>query len=260
MLVGAWIGAGLLALRAALYYIPGGGVGMDSHAYWLAGRSAHPYRAAPEQLDAFLYSPVFAQLVHPLALLPWPVFAAAWIALEAGCFAWLTKDLAWPWRIPVLLVAVPELLVGNIYGYLGLALALGLRAPSLWSAPLLTKITTGLPGMLWFVVRAQWADVLRLLAVTGLLVTASWALSPHLWSEWLGFFATHGHGTSPWFLLRLGVALGLTVVAARRTWTVALPFAVLLAVPTWSGENKDLAVLLAAVPLYLQQSGRRTSS
>ena len=41
-------------------------LGVDAHAYWVAGRSSHPYDQAPGFQDAFLYTPVFAQLMRPV--------------------------------------------------------------------------------------------------------------------------------------------------------------------------------------------------
>lgn len=66
--------------------------GYDSHAYWLAWR--HPlYGAAPTTPDAYLYSPAFAQLIWPLAQLPWPVFATIYSLLLLAILAWLLKPL-----------------------------------------------------------------------------------------------------------------------------------------------------------------------
>ena len=257
LLVGAWVGALLIAAEAATYYIAFGGVGMDAHAYWLAGRTAHPYHAAPGQMDAFLYSPIFAQLMRPLAALPWHAFMTVWMTAELACFLWLTKGLNWSWRIPAMLVAVPELLIGNIYGFLGVAVVVGLRRPETWAFALFTKVTTALPGVLWFVVRREWRSIARLVVGSGLVAAVSIAISPGMWGEWLSFLVRHGADQGYGPLLRLGVAIAVSIVSARRGWTFLLPFAVLLAVPTWSGENKDFALLLAAIPLALDyQNGR----
>jgi Glycosyltransferase family 87 len=258
VLVGAWVGALLIATEAAVYYTSAGGVGMDAHAYWLAGGSAHPYQAAPEQMDAFLYSPAFAQIMRPLAALPWHAFMALWMTTELACFLWLTKGLRWTWRIPALLLAVPELLIGNIYGFLGVAIVVGVtRRPETWAFALFTKVTTALPGVLWFAARREWRSLGRLLVGSGLVAAVSFAISPGLWSEWLEFLVRHGSDQGYGPLLRLGLALAVALVAARRGWAFLLPLAVLLAVPTWSGENKDFALLLAAIPLALRDTTPR---
>ena len=245
VLLGAWVGALMIAVPAAVYYVKGGGVGMDAHAYWLAGRTAHPYHAAPEQPDAYLYSPLFAQVLRPASLLPWHVFDGLWILGESACFWWLTRGLSWWWRVPPLLLAVPEILVGNVYGPLAVAIALGLRCPALWAFALLTKVTTVLPGLVWFAVRREWDKLLQLVGASMLLVAVSFAFSPAMWVEWVRFLvANSGEGQDT--LPRVALAALAAAVAARKNWPRVLPFAVLCAVPTWSGENKDLAVLLAA--------------
>ena len=75
-----------------------------------------------------------------------------------------------------------------------------------------------------------------------------------MWREWLDFLVGHGSDQGYGSLLRLTAAIALTLLAARFRWTLLLPAAVLLAVPTWSGENKDFALLLAAIPLALRDT------
>ena len=41
------------AVVAVVVIVPG--FGYDAHAYWVAGRTRHPYAAAPGTLDAYLY-------------------------------------------------------------------------------------------------------------------------------------------------------------------------------------------------------------
>ena len=185
--------------------------------------TAHPYQAAPEHLDAFLYSPVFAQLMRPLSWLPWPVFDAGWIVLESGCFWWLTRGLRWWWRVPVLLVAVPEVLLGNVYGLLAVTVALGLRHPGLWAFGLLTKVTTGLPGLVCFAARQEWHRLAELVVVATLLVGVSFVVSPDLWVEWVRFLhRSSGPDHGP--LVRVAVATTVVAVAARRGWAAVLPW------------------------------------
>ena len=73
---------------------------------------------------------MFAQLIRPLALLPRPAFLSLWMVAETAVFVWLTAPLPLRWRVPVLLACVPEMLMGNVYGYLALALVLGMRHPA----------------------------------------------------------------------------------------------------------------------------------
>ncbi len=46
-------------------------------------------------MDAYLYSPAFAQVISVTTWLPWPVFAALWAGLEAAAFLWLLRPLGW---------------------------------------------------------------------------------------------------------------------------------------------------------------------
>ena len=138
-LIYVWVGASALAVHCAVYYLGGSGVGGDAHAYWLAGHAAHPYGAAPGTMDAYLYSPLFLQVIRPLAWLPWPAFIALWMATEAAAFWWLLKPLGLQWGLPCFLLCVPELLLDNINGLLGLVMVLGFRYAGLWAVPLLTK-------------------------------------------------------------------------------------------------------------------------
>ena len=55
------------------------GLGWDAHAYYVAW-SGGLYEALPGSADAYNYSPLFAQIVWPLTLLPWPVFCGVFMA------------------------------------------------------------------------------------------------------------------------------------------------------------------------------------
>ena len=136
--VGAWAFALAMIGVSAYQYATRGGFGMDAHAYWLAGRTPHPYGPRPGANDAYLYSPVFAQLVKPVAALPWPVFRLMWVAVEGAAYTWLLWPLPIRWRLLAGLWCVPALFIGNIYGVLGVSLVLGMRRhPSAWAYPLL---------------------------------------------------------------------------------------------------------------------------
>ena len=260
---GLLLATGLLVCAAALsggwYYVTNGGVGYDAHAYWLAGRSAHPYQSSPGQRDAFLYSPVFALLMRPLALLPWHWFVAFWIVAESGAFLWLVAPLRWVWRIPVLVVCVPEVVMGNIYGFLGVAAVVGLRRPEAWAFPLLTKVTPGGVGLLWFAARGEWHKAGRVALATLVVSAVSYVASPDLWREWVAFLVQHGGDNGARVPVFLAISAVLTVVAARtdRAWLLCV--AMLLAVPTFTGKNKDFA-LLAAAPRLRRAAPQRRSS
>lgn len=239
----ACVGA-ILATAHAVWIVTHGLVGVDSHAYWLAAQSEHPYGVLPGRTDGYFYSPVFAQLLGPVAALPWPVFAGLWLAIEAACFWWVTGGLAWQWRSPLLGLALPEVVYGNINGLVIVVLVCGFRRPALWALPLLTKVATAIPGLLWFAVRGEWGKVARVAVVSGAVAGASFAVDPELWAEWFDFLRANGGGTATW--VRLAVAVPLVVWAARTGRGGWLPLAVLVLTPTWWGGIKDFAILVAA--------------
>ncbi|RLV50621.1 DUF2029 domain-containing protein [Nocardioides mangrovicus] len=250
----AWTVAGYLAFLNLQAYVPHG-LGYDTHAYWLAGRSAHPYaHAVPGDRDAFLYSPAFALAMRPLAVVPFGVFYGAWLALEAAALCWLTWPLPVRWRVPVLLMCVPELIFGNVYGFLGVAAALGVRRAGFWAFPALTKVSSGAAGFVWFLVRRDRAALLWASAWTAGLAVLSAVLAPGLWHSYVDFLL-HGQDDEPWWLRLLRFALGLAVAVwgarTRRAWTV--PVAMLLLAPHLGLKLKDVA-MLAAIPRVVRNA------
>ena len=132
------------------------GFGYDSHAYWVAARDLdHLYERPPLAQDAYLYSPAFIQILWPIAQLPWPVFAVIWAAASAAAFFWLLRRLQPLWFVLGMLACVPEVLTGNVYGPMAVALVLGVRRSWPWVLPLLTKVTPGLIGVLFFGLRPE---------------------------------------------------------------------------------------------------------
>jgi hypothetical protein len=224
--------------------------GADLAAYW-ATRDGLDYGAQPGASGAYLYSPAFAQVIRPLAALPWPAFSAAWSAMLLAVLGWLGG------RAAILLVLLPPVAMSIGFGNVDLVMAavvvVGFRFPAAWSFALLTKVTPGL-GLLWFLVRREWYSLWLALAATIGITAVSAALDPAGWGGWLrmlqasqapqpdaGLFLP----VSLW--LRLGVATTILVWGARtdRRWTVAVAMA--LAMPIdWITV---LAVLVALVPL-----------
>jgi hypothetical protein len=236
--------------------------GFDSHAYWLAWQHADMYGLKPNQQDAYLYSPAFAQLIWPLAQLPWPAFFAIWTAAGFAAYAWLVWPLELRWRIPLLVICVPQAIVGNVWPAFALVLVFGFLRPGLWTFPLLTKVTAA-TGFVWFAARREWRH-LTTAAVTAALVTAvSVAISPGLWLDWLHLLEGGGSAGRPAgaveipLSVRLPVALVLAIVAARkgRVWLLALSMA--LASPTfalsWLLSN---LMVLTALPRSREQGAQ----
>lgn len=223
-------------------------IGVDAHAYWNAVREENPYLTPPGYRDSFLYSPAFLQAITPLALLPWYAFLGIWMVSEFACFVWLTQDLAWRWRFPVLILCMSETLYGNIHAFLGVMVCLGLRRPGVWALALLTKVTIGLVGLAWFAARGEWKKLSEVLVVTAGITALSALIAPDTWILWFDLLTTGTDEESHyWRSARLVVVLGLVMFAARRGADWVLPVALLLATPRFSLHVKDLSVL-AAIP------------
>ena len=83
------------------------GIGWDAHAYYVAW-SGDLYDHAPGTLDAYNYSPLFAQVIWPLTHLPWPVFCALFIGAAAARIAWLVRPLPLPLAVGMWLFCTPR--------------------------------------------------------------------------------------------------------------------------------------------------------
>src|SRR6185369_7409796 len=136
---------------------------LDLHTYWATRDGIDYLNANPFMIGAYLYAPVFAQLLGPLTGLPWPVFAAIWTAAIAAVYLWLVGR----WSVPLLLTMAVglELFLGQIDFLLAAAIVVGLRYPAVWAFPILTKIAPGI-GLLWFAVRKEWRNLAIALATT----------------------------------------------------------------------------------------------
>ncbi len=235
------------------------GFGVDAHAYWLAWRGPM-YTTAPGTPDAYLYSPAFAQLIWPLAQLPWPVFATVVIIGISLLLAWLLRPLPWRWAIPFWLGGLPEITSGNIFIIMATAAVLGFTLPAAWAFPALTKIAPAV-GPIWFLARREWRSIITSIAGTAVIALVSFLISPALWQQWYDFLAHHmaestgpiGSPFLPPAILRfpVGVALVIWGAISNRRWTI--PAAMLLCTPVlWLGS----LTLLAAIPRLRQSQGQ----
>jgi Glycosyltransferase family 87 len=250
-LVATWIVGFLIAYDGITAVILGGIFAQDSHAYWLAAQGDLQYERVAGQKDAFLYSPLFLSAIRPLAVLPWPLFLAAWIALLTAVLAWLLKPLQLRWALPVFLLCLPELLVGNIFILLGAAAVLGLKHPSAWTFAILTKVTTGV-GLLWFLVRGDWRRLRQGATVAVALLALSYTLEPGHWRDWVSLLLEGGDGITDGrtgILLRCLLATALVVVGARKHWPWLIAPAMVLATPVL--VSYPALTILAAVPRLL---------
>jgi hypothetical protein len=134
------LGALAVALGRFHALISQGHLGADAHAYWLVGQPGVPlYSALPGELDAYLYSPAFAQAISLVTWMPWPAFVALWLLLEAIAFGWLLAPLGWRVAVPLWLLCSMEISLGNVVGFLAVAAVLGTKRPAVWAAFALTK-------------------------------------------------------------------------------------------------------------------------
>lgn len=254
----AWI-FGLACTAYTLVSLLGRGFGVDAHAYWLAWQGPM-YTTAPGIPDAYLYSPAFAQILWPLAQLPWPMFATAVIVGIGLLHAWLLRPLTWRWAVPLWLAGLPEITSGNIFILMAAGAVLGLRRPGWWALSALTKISPTV-GPLWFLVRREWRSLLVALGSTVAIAIISFTMSPELWVQWYRFLLQHltestgpiGSPFLPPAVVRIPLGLALVVWGAvrNRRWTI--PVSMLLCTPVlWLGS----LTLLAAIPRLRMSQGQ----
>ena len=236
----ALTGGALLIVGLRVLEIVQGSSGIDAHAYWAAD-AAHPYGAAYETRDAYLYSPAFLQLLTPLRLLPYEAFFVAWTLLATGVLLWLVGPI---WAAALLIPGsfspvYHDLWFGNVMILMSAALVVGFRYSGSWAFMLLTKVTPGI-GLLWFAVRREWRALAVAAAVTAAIALISFVLAPQLWVEWFGSLRSNaatpevqGWSIGSW-PLRLGMAGLLIALGARLNARWVLPIALFLAQPvTW---------------------------
>ena len=247
----AWTGATAFAFFGTWHAL-GVGLGYDSHAYWVAVQEMDRLYGSPAlSRDAYLYSPVFAQVIWPLGRLPWPVFWALWSLLLAVAFLWLLRPLPTRWLVPAFIATLPEIVTGNVYAVMAVALVLGASSGPPWVFLGLTKITSGGLGLIWLTLTRQWRPLLWGLVTAVGVVAVSVAVAPTSWRDWLLFLL---HRSEPLgnsirspvlTLVLVGSGLAAAVVAAltRRAWL--LPVAAILLSPTFS---LNTLTLLAAIP------------
>jgi hypothetical protein len=226
------------------------GTGHDARPYWTAAFDVPYGTSRVGAHGAYLYSPAFLELIAPLRAVPWQMFMAGWTAILIGAALYLVGPILLG---PVLILALPEILGGNITLLLAAAIVAGFRFPGTWAFALLTKVTPGV-GLLWFGVRREWR-ALAIAAVTtvGVVMLSFLNTPPSEWLTWLGVLAGNAgapidSGSLPVpLLLRLPIALVVIAWAARTDRRWALPIGTLLAMPViWYGS---LTLLLAVIPL-----------
>jgi hypothetical protein len=226
---------------------------LDMHTYWATRDGISYVQSNPYLIGAFLYAPAFAQLLHPLAILPWPVFAAIWTAAISVAVVWLVGR----WSFPVLLFSgalALEMYLGQIDVFIAAAVVIGFRYPGVWAFPILTKVAPGV-GLLWFLFRREWRNLATAVAATVAIAAVSAIAAPNLWHDWYDLLrrsitdkqVVEGAYLAIPVWARLPFAVGIIYWGARtsRHWTV--PVGILLAMPIlWVNV---FTLLIAVIPL-----------
>jgi hypothetical protein len=234
VILGLWLAGAYLTVDTLYSYAQYGGVAKDAHAYWLTAHGGKLYGIPPGSKDAYLYSPVFAQMVRPFALLPFGVFAGICMLLDAAAFVWLLRPLGWVWTAPIMLFTVPELMPAQVTGIITAAVVLAATGRGGWSAVgWLTKITPGALLAGWLVSRRDWRGLVAAVSWTAGITLVSFAIWPSAWFDWYHFLTTTSN--SPWTAVRGAVALALVLVGGRRGWWWVVPVALVVSAPVLGG-------------------------
>ncbi len=251
----AWVAIVLLAEPYGRLW----GTGQDAYCYWQAPL-ADPYaRSNWTDPVAYVYSPAFLQLVHPITILPWQAFMGVWTAILLVGVRFLTGPRWFGFGV---VFALMEIAGGNISILIAAAMVVGFRWPAAWAFVLLTKVTPGI-GLLWFAVRREWNSLaVALVATAGVFVTSA-LFMPAAWSEWLTVLSSVSGRGGTWaavpipLIARLPVAVALVVWGARtdRRWTV--PVAGMIALPAlwYGGFSMLLATLALSRPEWRDAGG-----
>ena len=232
----------------------------DAESYWRLDLD-NLYAVKAGTGGAFLYSPVVAQLLAPLTLLPLWVFFTLIFAANVGALIYLLTPVGAALALFIPFVG-EELSEGNIHLLLAAALVAGVRHPAWWAVFPLTKVT---PSLIigW---HSRWYVALGVAAAVSLV---SFVIAPDLWFAWAERLANSAASPldrptlwTAWPLsVRLILAAIIVALARWRNRPAALPFAALLSIPIpWLGS----LCLLLAVPRLLvvaqdrqQDLGRR---
>lgn len=234
----------------------------DGRAYWALDLDALYSRGQVGGVDAYLYSPAFAQAFTPLTWLPFGIFAGVWAALNLAALTWMAGP-----AIAGLLLVVPgspvidEVGTGNIHLLLGAAAVLAFRWPSAWALPLLTKVTPAV-GVLWLAGARRWRSFAVAIGSTALIVLVSFVLAPGLWFDWVDVLTGNVDRPIPTEIAvipgplwaRTAVAAVVALIGGWRGWRWAVPVAATLALPVpWSS---GLTILVGLIWLARVHLGR----
>ena len=115
--VGLWLG-GLALLFVTLRYYEWR-PGWDADAYWDTGHLTHGMYDVILGPNSYLPLAGFAQAIAPLTHLPLARIRYGLAVAEFAAFLWLLMPLGFRWAAPLMLWCLPELVIGNILGFVG---------------------------------------------------------------------------------------------------------------------------------------------
>ncbi len=246
--------ASILGLVVVAWFAAFGGtwVAYDSYAYWAVHpKTPYLFDFTPDQYGAFRYSPAIAQLFAVFRFIPWPVFAIAWMVFLGLVLAWMGRR--WTLAAIAFVPVAYDVYLGNIEILLAAAIVLSFRWPGAWSFVLLTKVTPGV-GLIWYVVRREWRNLLIALGFTAAIVGLSFALAPDLWFQWpTAIMSVGGRPAGYWVIVRMALAAALIAWGARtdRRWTLIVGSTLALA---WL-DLKTASMLVGLVAFLPQLPG-----
>jgi Glycosyltransferase family 87 len=229
---------------------------------WDRGLYALPWL----ERGAYVYAPPFAQVIWPLARLPFEAFWAAWVTLQVGALILIAGPLLsavilllpWP-SIPDYPNAVAATIGnGNPQLIMTLGVVAAYRWPAAWALALLMKVTPAV-GLLWYVVRREWRNLAMAVGATVVVSGISFAVASDLWLDWFGLLSqATGADARQVELIYLPLAVRLPLALALvgwgawtdRYWTV--PLGVMLSLPAIALGG--YAVAVGAIPFLWRGS------
>jgi hypothetical protein len=223
----------------------------DAHAYYEAaarlnaGQPLYPPGIDPNSNHIYLYPPLLAVLLRPLALLPYEWFALVWELFVVGTFVVLVRYLGVRRRSTWIAIGILGLPIGwalsVAQAHVPMTLLLAIGQP--WSVAVAANIKL-FPAVivLYWLGRREWQSAAAFVLWAGLIALAQLAIEPggtiaylrQLGLEQLGEEGVL-HNISPftvspvlWLVLAfLGCALTIVAARYRVGWAVAVGFATL---------------------------------
>lgn len=220
----------------------------DAHAYYEAatrlnnGQPLYPANLDPNGNHIYLYPPLLAIALRPLALLPFEWFALAWELIVVGAFVALVRYLGVRRRatwLAIGLLGVPigwALTIAQAHVPMTLLLALGQP----WSIAIAAnlKLTPVLIAIFWLG-RRDFQSFFAFLVWTGLLVLAQILLAPDAtfaYFQAIGFdevgqvrnISPYAQSPVLWVgLVLVGALVTLALARTKWGWAAAVTFATL---------------------------------